>query len=498
MVRNFLFLPVVAIAASCSSLTSYSEEISPAMQPFGEGRFEVAAEEARTLADDRAESNSAGLFFLEEGSMSRAAALMTGDPSLFEQSIGAFDAAELVFRAGYDNRAQLDPAEVAEQVAGFGLSQKAMAYKGQVQDRVMLHAYKVMNFLALGELDDAASEARRIVRTQEQVEGERQEEMTAFQAESTSKAEKVGFSLDIRSIYASATLEDGSPLRGGLGALYVDTGRQNFDNDFATFLVGLVRRIRNDPGEDPEYDFARVAEAQPGNRAVAEELEAIRAGAPPSGWGWVLFENGLAPRKTEVLVKLPVGYVKQFFTSKPDLGEMLEVHYMSLPSLTPGALAVADGLAFEAGGVQYRTETVAALSSLLAFEFQQDWPMILSRELTAALVKGLVLNGAADLGADALGDQGIEVPSWLSSLGIGAASKALTQADDRAWVSSARRFEVARFPLSGVEQILLHDGAGGQVLVPIPRGAGNVVSQAKMIRPGILHANTRAFGQPTP
>lgn len=468
------------------------------MQPFSEGRFEVAAEEARILADDRAESNSAGLFFLEEGSMSRAAALMTADPSFFEQSIGAFDAAELVFRVGYDNRAQLDPAEMAEQVAGFGLSQKAMAYKGQVQDRVMLHAYKVMDFLALGELDDAASEARRIVRAQEQVERERQEEMAAFQAESTRKAEEVGFSLDISSFAASATLEDGSPLRDGLPALYVNTGRQNFDNDFATFLVGLVRRIRNDPGEDPEYDFARVAEAQPGNRAVVEELEAIRAGAPPSGWGWVLFENGRAPRKTEVLVTLPVGYVKQFFTSKPDLGEMLEIHFMSLPSLTSGKLAVSDGLAFEAGGVRYLTEPVADLTPLLAYEFQQDWPMTLTRELTATLVKGLVLNGAADLGTGAFADQGIEVPSELSSLFISDASKALTQADDRAWVSSARRFEIARFPLTGVEQVSFDDGAGGQVLVPIPEGAGNVVIQAKMIRPGILHTNTRAFGQPTP
>jgi hypothetical protein len=84
-----------------------------------------------------------------------------------------------------DKLSELQDYHSVSRIAGsLALSQEMVQYKGDTFEKIFINAYLAMNFLELGQLDDALVEARRI---NEKYQKYRQDEKQAFELNSFSK-----------------------------------------------------------------------------------------------------------------------------------------------------------------------------------------------------------------------------------------------------------------------------------------------------------------------
>ena len=480
--RIIPFLIVLSATFSCSALTSYQSEISTPLDYYHSGNAQDAATEMSAIADDEAESNSTVIFHLEASTMLR-------DAGNYQASFEYLERAEQIIKSGYDERGRM-MAAANQAVDGGMLSQKGMAYTGYVHDRVMLNTYKALNMLSLNKLDDALVEARRINQAQVRGISELNYDIQESRQDSSSSLADSSLSfMDAISLDGFSTKSSSQPS----SAVYSSFGRfpanQNYDNDFSTFVVGLLRRISGG-GENPEWDFKRLHDSHPDSVAIAGELAAIRAGNRADGWGYVIFENGIAPYREEVEFAIPVGYLKALFSNSSKVSDVYSLTYLSLPRIMNGVPATNAGLVLSAeNGLLMNTEIMTDMTDLVEFEFEERFSSILLRELVSTVLKSIAIDAGGDVIEKAVGE-GMDENEQLA-LGFFAGilkswtSSALSQADDRSWRSGAARFEVARFPLEGIEGLSLALGDNPQVgaQVTIPQGCKNVVVMVRSISP---------------
>ena len=90
---------VLLLAVSCSSLTSYNDQIADAYDPYIEGDLVTASEAIEELAEEHFDGNNRVVFLLEKGTILRDA----GD---FKGSFQALEDAEATIKQVYDERMQ--------------------------------------------------------------------------------------------------------------------------------------------------------------------------------------------------------------------------------------------------------------------------------------------------------------------------------------------------------------------------------------------------------
>jgi hypothetical protein len=486
---------IVLSAVSCSSLTSYNSQIDPAYASYRSGDTASAAEAALDLATEHDGENDSLVFTLEAGSMLR-------DAARYEESTIELNAAEYFIKEDFDLRATLDPKDMLETIGAYGVSSKALSYKGYVADRIMINTMKALNYIAIGDIEGAATETRRLVSAQEDGEKLYAEDSDLTRQSSAEGMSGKGATIDVLGFGQDFVDETGKPFRELFSGLYIDTRMDGFKFPFSTFVSGLVGRLAPEVGGDPQYDFDALAASNPKNSVIADEKAAIDNGDSADGWAYVIFENGVAPRKVSVEMPIPVGYMRALFSPDSNLGDYFSVSYMSLPSLTRGKLAAEDGLFLEgANGLALTTEVISDMSQVMAYEYQQTWPSMLCREITAFILKTFALEMGGDLvegelnnqlGDSALAQEGASfLTSWMQS----SASKALSQADDRNWRSLARQYEIGRFNLEGQSSITLSlvGHPANTMTVELPEGAKNVVIQVRSINPEHMTAVVSGF-----
>jgi uncharacterized protein len=490
MNKNLLLIPLL-LAVSCSSLTSYNSQVKSAYGPYQAGDVDGAAENAIDLVDCYEGDAEEMLFCLEAGSMLR-------DAGRFEESISYLDSAEGFIKIDFDLRATLDAADIAETVAAYSVSSKALTYKGAISDRVMINTLKALDYIALGNIEDAASEARRIVSAQEkgvalyaEISGEEE------QAAREGLKEHNVSSLNTQSFPGYISDSNDRSFNEMFPGLRASTSA-SYDSPFSSLVMGLIGRVS--PGSLGQVNglFAQLARDCPQNTVIADELAAVNAGNSAEGWGYVIFENGVAPRLESVEIAVPIGFFQVLFSSNPQMGDFFNTAFMSLPTITQGLLS-SDGLLVDGSdGLHTQTETVSDISDVMTFEYQQRWDGMLRRELFAFIVKTIAIEtagGALESSMQTDNEDQNAVMSFIMSIFKSAASSALAQADDRSWQSLAKRYEVGRFHLDGQSQITLSLAGHPETstTIDLPQGKNSVIIQVRSINPQHISAVASGF-----
>lgn len=386
--------------------------------------------------------------------------------SYTQRSLAAFEKADE--RVNYwEEQAKI---KVGSEALSVVTNQASIPYRGRSYDKVLLSAYKALNYLQLGEKDPARVELNRsLQRQRDAVEAnakriaEAQEE-AAMAKEGKIKDEKgQTASYDVKKAeadpaagpaFANILSESTSPIKP-----YGD-----YVNPFAVFLDGLFFSICGENGSDWERgrkSLERVAELVPENPYVAADKAlgaAAAEGKAPDALTYVIFETGVGPGRDQVRIDIPTFLVTSKLAYVGAAFPKLKFNDDYNPSLN-----------ITAGDQTLCTATLASMDSVVANDFKNEWPTILTKTLittaTKAIVQATVQKQMSNQSA---------VAGLIGGIAMSALNASTNIADTRTWITIPKEFQYARVTTPADRRLTLTAGSSTKTITLDP-GTVNVV-----------------------
>ncbi len=381
------------------------------------GDTAAAARDFGKKADRKARTKDAVVWHLEAGAALRAA----GD---YPESNRHFEAAA-VRMDDYERKAQVS---VGTETAAILSNQQNLPYKGRAFERVMLHAYRALNLLALGQIDKARPELIRayqaqadaVVQNRKRIEEARRAEASSGQSAAIARSRS-------DSGFQTALADITRPLEGF--SAYAD-----YVNPFVVYLDGLYFLHAGEGGSDLERavkSLRRVREVAAPQVGLTQDLKdaeaaATRGRSDTAPLTYVIFETGRVASLEQVRIDIPIIFVDVSYVGAAF--PKLEFHAGHAPEVS---------IRTSAG--EQTTGLVASLDAVVALDFKNEFPVILTKTLISTVAKaaaGWALNDAARQQDEALG-----VLARLVTLGVQAA---LNIADTRSWTTLPKEIHAAR------------------------------------------------------
>lgn len=320
-------------------------------------------------------------------------------------------------------------AKASEAVATTAVNQTIALYKGTPSDRMLASALNSVNLMKLGQFDSARVELNRaaewqqdavnrfqaeidkeLAKTQESAQGTKGEDGKEAEPQVAVSSEKLDQQLKSEQFQNLANL----------------TAYANFANPFVDHLRGVFYlAMSGDPGDldTARFSFRQVASmVEEAGSMVAPDLKAIDESSRrrPSPTTWVYFMTGLGPRLEEfrVDVPIPVGNVNYVSAAFPYI--KFDDNFEATFTVTGSGIESSSAV------------TLADMDRIVASEFRDRLPLIITQEIISAAVKA-----AATYGLQAgLGSYG-----QIAGILYQAAS---TAADLRMWRSIPKKILLCR------------------------------------------------------
>lgn len=384
-----------------------------------------------------------------------------------QRALAAFDQAEARVNK-YEDEAKT---KVGSEFGALLTNQASLPYRGRAYDKVMMNTYKALTYLQLGEKDKARVELNRALQRQRDAVAENEKRIAAAQdaAEKAARGELKDESGKSASYDSKKALDDprtGPSLQAALDASLAPMKPYgDYVNPFAVFLDGLFFSVLGETGDDWERgrkSFERVAAIVPENTYLRADVDAAaRAaeGQAPAGVTYVIFETGAAPRRTETRVDIPtflvtskLAYVGAAFPKLAFNGD----YYGSLSIL--------------ADGQNHATATLASMDSVIANDFKNEWPTIVTKTLITAATKAII---SATVQKQ-VEDQGGAFAGLLAGVVMGGINAATSVADTRTWTSLPKEFQYARLATPASRELTVAAGPNQQT-IKLSEGTVNVV-----------------------
>lgn len=472
---------------------TYQKQSADLASSFRSGNIAAAV----AIADREAEAKAGGkdelLWRLEQGATLRMAALAdisllppptvvpAKDPSApvpppptpeelcndyVRRSLVALDAAD----ARINHWEEQAKVKVGSEAVAVVTNQANIPYRGRAYDKVLLSAYKALNHLQLGQIDPARVELNRALQRQRDAVEANAKRIAEAQEEA--EQAKEGKLKDENGKTASYDVEkaQADPVAGPKFDSILNESIApmkpygDYVNPFAVFLDGLFFSVCGENGADWERgrkSFERVAELVPENPYVAadRELGALAAeGKTPEALTYVIFETGVGPSRDQVRIDIPTFIVTSRLAYVGAAFPKLKFNNDYVPALD---IAAADQT--------FRTATLASMDSVVANDFKNEWPTILTKTLittaTKAIVQATVQKQMSNQSAMA---------GLIGSVAMSALNASTNIADTRTWITIPKEFQYARLVTPADRQLTLGAGAATRTITLDP-GSVNVV-----------------------
>lgn len=411
---RFILLLVTTILGGCAGVIPFHQDID-IQQGINTGQYQQAAQSALTKSGFNPEKGTVKdiLWALEAGALLNYA----GDYTTSNQVL---DAAEIAMK-------QVDTQNSAQNLLQSGLAlvgnDKILPYEQTQYDGVMVNTLKAWNFMHLGDTNNARVEWNRAE--------ERQRRAVEFfqtqiqQQEAKLSRENSGRSQDTSRL-VNQTLNYGETkaiLKANGVSLNEWQPYEGYINPFTTYSYGLNTLVHGQTSSDfskAANAFKRVY-ALTSSEQVKQDLDfAMQLAAGESisePMVWVVYESGEAMVKEEFRIDLPLYIVSN----------NLVYSGMALPRLR------ARNAAFPFIKVDdVKTETIADMDKIIGAEFEKGYPMILTREITRAILKTVTQKQINDTNP-------------LAGLAFGLFQAVTTNADTRSFTSLPKYYQTAHF-----------------------------------------------------
>ena len=434
------------------------------------GNLNAAVVEAKKQADDNANNKDAIVWRLEQGAVLRAA-------GQYADSNTAFDQAELKI----DDYAQKAKVRLGQEAGAMFSNQAELDYEGRAYDGIMLDTYRALNYLALGEIDQARPALIRAYQRQQDAVEENKKRIQKAQ-------DAVNKDKDSAAIKRSEN--DGNfktQIAGSTAGLDTVKTYANYVNPFTVYLDGLYFLVNAADTSDLERahkSFQRVASFAPQNDYVKQDLATaadVLNGKPLRPTTYVVFETGCAPVRDQIRIDIPIIISKVSYVGAAFPTLKIEDNYLP-------------GLTIAAGGTNYSTSLVGSMDGVIALDFKNELPIVITKTVAATVIKAAAAYAANQAAQQAGGN----VAGLLSQIGTAVVQAAVNIADTRTWTTLPKEFQVARFPTPADHKIIL-SGPGGTPgsEINVDDGVINLV-YVKSINPGtpLLVSKIKLNGTP--
>ena len=351
--------------------------------------------------------------------MGRAAQL-EGD---FAASRTAFEGA-LAASQAQDDKAKLSASGAASQTAAVLVNDNMIPYRASGFERTLVHHYQALNYLAAADVGGAGVEARLANREQEEARKRREREVEQAKSKNgNAPPEEEARDPNLTGVYAG--------LDEAAGAV-----KYSFQNA-ATFYVSSVIWEMLGERNDAYIDCKKALEIYPDN--IFLQMDAIRLGKrlgmredladferrfpramkmPADGSETlaakarlvVLYEEGLAPKKTELSVPYPL-------PAADSVGAIALPMYAEMPP-PPAPASVTLG-----GRSLASTAPICNVGALAARALAEQMPGILTRQVARVVAKAVAAKAAKD-----------ELGEW-GGLMMAIYNVVSEQADLRSWLT---------------------------------------------------------------
>lgn len=447
---------LAALALLLSGCASYKEETQALRRAWIAGDDQYAATLATEDANDNNDSVDRIVFRLEEGAAQRA----SGN---YLASIAAFDRADQEMKQ-YDAGAEI---RLAAEAGATLTNQSFLPYTGTAYDKIMLNTYQALNFLQLSNYDAARVALNRALERQREAvrdNAQRIEEATAAASRSSSLSRGSDQYYDVNRANQDSNFKNSiSSVYGYLDQL---KAYAPYVNPFTVYLDGVFHLAQAEDLPDYERaakDFQRVASMiGPNDYLSGDDAAVARAlsGQPIEPATYVFFETGMAPMREEVRIDIPV-FV---FGAKgvPYVGAAFP-QLRVLGNYTPY-------LSVDAAGNNYRTALLCNMDAVIAQEFDNELPVIITKTLISAGAKAAITYGLYEAARD---NETLGVALLIAG---SVYQMAMNQADLRTWITLPKQVQFARFATPADRKLTLTQPGGGErINLTLEPGAINVV-----------------------
>jgi len=445
------WLPLALLAGAAGMLATGCktyEQQNKIIRNWQEGNLPGAVAEAKLAADGNANNKDAIIWRLEQGAVLRA----TGQ---YADSNDAFDKAE----AKIDDYARKAKIRVGQETGALLSNQAELDYEGRSYDGIMLNTYKALNYLALGQPDKARPEIIHAYQRQQDAVAANQKRIEEVQDEAAKNTNSVAIQKAQADPKFQAQMQGTNYANlNGLQA-YAD-----YVNPFTVYLDGLYFMANAADASDLERarkSFERVCSFAPDNGYVKQDLataEGMIHGQSLPAVTYVIFETGCAPERGQIRIDIPiivskVSYVGAAFPT-------LKLQYNFMPGLT-----------VTAGGTSVPTALVASMDGVVATDFKNEMPVVITKTIASTVVKAVAAYAANEAARQSGGDLG----GLFMQIGTAVYQMAVNIADERTWTTLPKEFQVARVATPADRRIDLTTPNGVKTSVTIGDGMVNVV-----------------------
>jgi hypothetical protein len=458
------FVAAAAVVATGGCGYQYKADAQTASDVFRRGEYGPAFEAAEHATRHGAAQHRLS-YLLEEGSTGRVA-------GKYPQSTAALEKADALFDQ-YDERAKV---RADRELAAVLVNPMAVEYEGRGYERIMLNCYRALNYLEQGNTDDARVSVKRTEYAQQRNE-DRYRDAIAKEQTLKEQNRQSETAVDDQAIQRSpnfqknkATFLADFPEVADDAPIPPQNHKQLWANPFAEYLQGVFYLNSPNPGD---REVGRVAmrntagmTRNPYVAADARYAEQVAAGSNPGPRVYVLFETGMSPYFQEIRIDLPVLLLNLKYKKNS----------LSYVGVAFPVLKRVDGarnsLTAATAGKSYKTEILADMERIVAREFKEELPSIITRTIVSTIAKAAINYGINE----GLKQTKNEYAQLAGLIGTVIVQAVLNEADTRSWRTLPKNVQLASFPTpaNGRVDLALENFAPFQS-VDVPPGQSSII-----------------------
>ncbi|MBA4148606.1 MAG: hypothetical protein H0X66_10875 [Verrucomicrobia bacterium] len=466
------------LLAACAALIltgcqTYNQQ-NTGLAHWRNGNVELAAKEYSKKTEKEKTTKDSVIWRLEEGTVLRAAAR-------YEESNAAFTAAEEQIDA-FEEKAKIS---VSRETGAMFSNQATLPYEGRAFDKIMLHTYKALNYLQLGESDkarveiirayqrqqDAVEENKRRIEKAEKAAAKQAEESESTETPSKGKAkEEAQQQADAQKSAEQAKSDERflKQVDTAYGDLDAIKAYADYVNPLAVYLDGIFfmsNAADNSDLERARKSLERTLALTGENKFIQEDIEALEkvtAGQPISPTTYVIFETGLAPVRDQIRIDLPI-----------ILAGSLKVPYVgaAFPKLLYNSSNFLHNVTISTAERSEHTLSLASVDSIVANDFKNELPTIITKTLLSTTIKAIAAYAA---------NKAVEKEDAFTRIAVALATAtaqaAVNIADTRTWTTLPKEFQFCRIATPEDRKLeIIHPVSGEKVSVELQEGTVNLL-----------------------
>jgi len=384
----FLLIFLFILPSGCSylGLVSYPATVQEKKQLVAGGNFDKAVQ---SLEKGTHSGNSQVLNLMEQSMVRHIQGDHRASLESFKQALSLIQS--------YEDRAVVSARSVGSQMLTLPLNDNAIPYYGYPFERVLANTYQAMNYLFLGNPQDARVEVRQADQRQTKELERHNKEVSEYQKWGSSKGIDLDRYSQVRKVQEEMQSLGGSSLN-------------SFQNAFTYYLSGVIYEL-NGEANDAYIDYKKAFQLSPDCIYVQADLLRLskKLGFQEEYAEWASRFKDLPKTGYEEEPSAPSGsgaevilfYEDGFISQKQQIKLAIPIHNalvsIALPVYTSQSLHTEDTLlvqALDSGNSLGTTSRIVNLDTLAVKALQEQYPIILTRQIARVISKTALSNRA--------------------------------------------------------------------------------------------------------